>query len=640
MKPSIDSLLTGLQDEDPYKRMVAAESLGSFEDNGSTEALIDALWDPLPDVRRVVIRSLSVQRDPRAITPLLHCLKDMEVHNAAAKALLSFIDAKHLPCFIEALSDETPAVRKVAATLIGKFQSDEALNSLCSATKDEDWTVRRAALESLVHFSSSRAVESLIEGLEDDIAQIRLSAAQMLELFKDPVAIAPLVRSLRSESSFVRKTAILALGGIEEPSVIPILARSLEDPSKEVRTAASQALSHRDEPVVIDVLIKALKHSDSDLSLLAAKTLQLVPPERVAPAIVEALADADFHHRLHGFEILSQINYPISVLPLIHALGDNNAKIRSIAASTLRNHSPTEVIPALIDALIQDEIEDQGAAVELLGTLDHPDIVPPLLKAMRSEIPIARARAADALEKYAHPIPYSDLIDLLDHPSISHRKLVTRLLGKCQDSQAVQTLIQLLKDDPAPEVRIEAIVALGQYQNELAVKGLTAALLSPHFHIRTPARKALEGMPALHALTPLLENLARWDSEVFSIPAELMISLYLEGKRDIALAISDALFFHLQPRNKSDQVRLHLSDVKGRHGLDALKLLLEQGEWRHLAFFANRELAGIGYMILRMIRILNATHNLQKLEADQLVCKEHLSRFNRIKKKRDHLPGL
>jgi|GEM_PF-3488267 len=631
MNNGIDPLIAALHAEDPYLRMVTAESLGAFGDERAVEALLGALEDPIPDVRRVVVRSLGLLKDERAIEPLLKCLLDSDIHAAAARALEYFRGPSDLPIFINALSHQSAHVRKVGAKLLGHFDSEEIITPLRLAAGDEDWKVRNAALQSLQHIRTIQAVESIIDGLEDERAEVRLTAAKVLTSYKHTIAIEPLSSAAHNPSPFVRKSALVALGNIDEPASIPILINAFNDLLLEVRQTAADELKNRPEPVVIDVLVKALKSKEEAISLLAASTLQSMDPERVALPISEALSDKDFYHRINGFEILSTMNYPIPVAPLVEALSDNDPAIRSKAASTLKAHPNPDIIPAITGAMNTGEIEEQVTTIEILRVLDHPDTIPPLLEAMMNTDPKVYTIAADALDKHSSPVPPSSLATLLEKNSATHRKLGARLLGRSKATEAIDSLLGLL-EDPTLLVQTEAIEALSYYPTERVVKALCTMLQSDTFQVRKTARSALEKMSTFHSLSALLLDLKRWDTEALTIPAILMVTLYQEGKGELAHSISDSLLFHLHPRNKNTHTRLYLTDSKGRGGLDALNTLLNEGEWRHLAFFAKYELAGMGYLILKMTRVLSATYNLQKDQAESLICKDHLARFIRIKK--------
>ena len=631
MNNGIDPLIAALHAEDPYIRMVAAESLGASGHLSALKALLGALQDPIPDVRRVVVRSLGSLKDKRALEPLLNSLLDPDVHAVAARALQHFTEPSELPVFIDALSHQSAQVRKVGAELLGHFDSEEIITPLRLATGDEDWTVRNAALKSLQKIRTVQAVESIIDGLEDERAEVRLTAAKVLTSFKHPIAIDPLSSAAHNPNSFIRKAALVALGNIDEPAIIPILINAFDDLLLEVRQTAANELKNRPEPVVVDVLIKALKSKEESISLLAASTLQSMDPERVALPISEALSDKDFYHRINGFEILSTMNYPIPVAPLVEALSNNDDAIRSKAANTLKAHPNPDIIPALTAALKTGEIDEQVTTIEILRVLDHPDTIPPLLKAMMNTDPKVYTLAADALDKHSSPIPASSLRTLLEKNSATHRKLGARLLGRSKATDAIDPLIGLL-EDPTLLVQTEAIEALSHYPTGRVIKALCTMLKSNTFQVRKTARAALEKMSTAHSLSALLLDLKRWDSEAFTIPAILMVTLYQEGKGELAHSISDSLLFHLHPRNKNTQTRLHLNDSKGRGGLDALHTLLDEGEWRHLGFFARYEFTGMGYLILKMVKVLSATYNMQKDHAESLICKDHLARFVKIKK--------
>ncbi len=89
-------------------------------------------------------------------------------------------------------------------------------------------------------------------------------------------------------------------------------------------------------------------------------------------------------------------------------------------------------------------------------------------------------------------------------------------LGDMQDASAVEPLMALLQSDPAPEVRAEAARVLGEFQDARVIPVLVEALRDEDLRVPSSAAGALVriGSPAVEPLLPMLEeadpNLRAW----------------------------------------------------------------------------------------------------------------------------------
>jgi len=121
---------------------------GSLAELGpaAVDALILALMDERPDVRRLAALTLGRIRDERAIMPLIGALADPDpdVLAAAASSLVAMGDAVVAPVAQKLRSGGT-AERYYTAELLGILGGPEARASLEAAKDDPDENVRRAA---------------------------------------------------------------------------------------------------------------------------------------------------------------------------------------------------------------------------------------------------------------------------------------------------------------------------------------------------------------------------------------------------------------------------------------------------------------------------------------------------------------
>jgi len=127
-----------LDDDNKWKRISAAGTMGGLNDSRAVKALIEALGD-----------------------------YDLDVGWAAVKAL-SRTGEHAEDSLIQALKDEDYRVKKGAATVLGILGSIRAIEPLIQALKDKDSWVRWRAAEALGKIGDIKAIGPLEHLLQDE----------------------------------------------------------------------------------------------------------------------------------------------------------------------------------------------------------------------------------------------------------------------------------------------------------------------------------------------------------------------------------------------------------------------------------------------------------------------------------------
>ena len=101
-----DALVAAL--DDAGTRGAAATALGQLHDSRATEALIELLHEPEPEIRAAAARALGAIKDPRAVEALVAAAPDpeYEVREAAIQALEGLWSVAALSELRERLSGE------------------------------------------------------------------------------------------------------------------------------------------------------------------------------------------------------------------------------------------------------------------------------------------------------------------------------------------------------------------------------------------------------------------------------------------------------------------------------------------------------------------------------------------------------
>ena len=150
-------------------------------------SLIDSLGDQYEYAERIrAARALGESRDPRAIMPLIGCLKDVDprVRRCCAESLLRLGSIRSVRAFVERLEDreELLLTRKVAADALAKIRSYSAIESLAGRLLDpgEKEALRVHAAEALGRTGSLIALDALEKGLEDENPAVRFGSRKAL----------------------------------------------------------------------------------------------------------------------------------------------------------------------------------------------------------------------------------------------------------------------------------------------------------------------------------------------------------------------------------------------------------------------------------------------------------------------------
>jgi HEAT repeat protein len=237
------------------KRVESVKALAEFADPASADALLEALDDPVDEVRWQAAGALAKIGDPRAVRPLLETLQresdwgasrigdtlvafgSAAVPDLARYALLTDASlsssASHLPliarvlgiigdvraepAMLSALESDEAELRIRAAAALGTVGSLACVPALRRALRDPEWEVRAQAAAALGRQMDGRAIASLQETMSDENWWVRQNSAQALS--EIPGGISALVESLEDEDRFARDAAIerlMAMGMVRK----------------------------------------------------------------------------------------------------------------------------------------------------------------------------------------------------------------------------------------------------------------------------------------------------------------------------------------------------------------------------------------------------------------------------------------
>jgi cyclophilin family peptidyl-prolyl cis-trans isomerase/HEAT repeat protein len=424
-----DALVAAVGDDDPVVRRAAWFALGQLglaqgAEPGvvAMEAAAAGLSDPDPEIVALAVEALGKLVPPGAAGQIAPLLKhgSAEVRTEAAHALLRlrFVptwrgDAEEPPPLpgtalrelAEALTDEDETVRWAVAHAFSRYGEAMAARTLASSGVDPNPWVRVFAVRGVGRAGATESAEAIAWGVDDDDLHVRAETVSSLEMLERTDLIP---EYLDDDASFhVRSAVAAALGHADGAGTLGRLHGLENDASDSVRAAAIGALAARLGADYLGALEQYL--SDSAWTVRVAAT-------RAAGAIGE-----------EGVALLAR------------AATDSDGRVRTAALEALEPFLDRPAVAAIVDAgLGSDDLGERATAVGLVAESERPDRLDRLTAAYRQ----------------------SEGVDWVEI-----REMVVEVAAELPDAAE---LLQSATEDPAPSVRTKARQALRDRGVDLA----------------------------------------------------------------------------------------------------------------------------------------------------------------------------
>jgi putative membrane-bound dehydrogenase-like protein len=265
---ALEALAAALADQDKDVRHAAAHAFSMFILDGSGKAAGTALRSRLtvetePSIRRQLIESLGVQKDPQAMDVFMQIAldekADADFRDTAIGAVVN-IGGDAAKRTIAKLADaklSVSATRKVI-TAAGALKVMEAAPALISHLKDENAGNREFAAKALQQLGpKSNATTALVEALSDKDGKVQVAAIEALGSIRDKAALPALI-ALAEKRRFHRES-IQAIANMADETAIPVLVAAVREKDTGMRRSALKALKpyrQQAKPLIEDMIAK------------------------------------------------------------------------------------------------------------------------------------------------------------------------------------------------------------------------------------------------------------------------------------------------------------------------------------------------------------------------------------------------
>jgi len=229
-----------------WLRLEAAINLGTMQSQIAIPALIDAIRDPIEDVRLAAVRALGQLNEPRGLRLLLGALEEGDhwTGNSIVEVLVG-MGSGIAPEIVTRLESATNInARLLYMQLCGLQRITSALSPLLLLLRDHDKETRISAARALGQIGDISAVEDLIISLRDESWEVRAQAAKSLGILGDKQAVGKLKQALSDVNWWVRHNAADALYRLGKEG-IEALRETLHLSGGVARTVAAQVLAKK-----------------------------------------------------------------------------------------------------------------------------------------------------------------------------------------------------------------------------------------------------------------------------------------------------------------------------------------------------------------------------------------------------------
>lgn len=476
-------LIALLGDPHPNLRMHAALALGELGDMDAVPALIGALGDEDANVRFHTIEALGRLAAPAAVEPLAQIA-------ATGDFFLSF------PA-IDALSrTDDPRVVPTLLTLLGNDLLRPAVIDTLAVLGDEECVAPLAALiNNGQNVAAAAAALVQVRGRYDDTYA---AGDQIVDLARGALsrgALDPLTAAIEQREAPL--TAVITLLGWIGGEAAPVLATLVGHPEGHTSAAAALTLLKRD---AVPVLIERIGQADRTARIAVVALLGQLGDRRAVPALIELLAAADaelvatataalaelgdaraldevlalFRHeqpavRQAAIAAVNTLGTGLTEARVRTQLTDADPRVRECAVRVAGYFGFDTCVPAIFERLSDDSEDVRRAAIEQLPVLDRPEAAARLVAALQKETGRNRAAAAHAARGMEGPAVDGPLREALTDADPWVRYFAIDSLSRHGDAAAAARLRAMAAGDPAPQVRIAAVAALGALDPDAAV---------------------------------------------------------------------------------------------------------------------------------------------------------------------------
>jgi HEAT repeat protein len=427
------------------------------------------------------------------------------------------------------------AVRFCAVGALEKVRSGAARSYLSDLVEDSDRYIRASALRALASQArdDADARATVIAAAHSEDRDTRLEALIALGDAHVPDAAKLLEDAIATETGDTRARLIAALGETRDPSTVSAISQMADDGSASTRAAALEALGSIGGDAAIAVLEDKLKNGTHEDGETAARALATTGDPRAKQALLDAASNGTSLQQLAALHALVQVDGDDVRQTMLAGLHSKDPRLVTAGVGWFASHADKTAVPDLAAMLATAPAQAQGSIVSVLASIGGDDARAAIASAARgggpaqvsalsnlANMPGGRDEARTialgivkgggqnagsaiaVLGQDASPKARDALVSVA-HAGGSYAFEAMNMLAQRGDPDSMRALTDLSRSGKTPELRGQALTALGSSGDPKSTPVLLSAALDKDPAVRRAAVAALgrsQGQGAERAL--------------------------------------------------------------------------------------------------------------------------------------------
>jgi len=404
-----------------------------------------------------------------------------KIRAKAAQEIGQTGDPSAIPALISALNDSSPRVRKQVVVALASIRVTRSLQGLIQATSDNDSEVRWLAVKGIEGYYTGETPRTGFLGYMERQyrsakntflgSAVRITPGTAV----DPRAVSALDRVMMdSHHAQAAQEATRTLGILLARQAVPDLVITAHGPSEDLAREALNSLAKIKDVSAGPKLVDLLNSSNSNIRGDAAVTVGILRTRAAVPRLQALYQNGeDKETRQKALEGLAYIGDPVSVPIFLKALYDKDASVRVNAAAGLARAKDTKALPDLMRSAPAEKNAEARLAMEFaITSLGRNDYISSIVESLDSgEADSARTYL---VELARDPAFLKRLYPYMNSRNAQLRQQLCNVLMYAGDDTSIPQLQQLSRDSNS-DVAAAALRALSAVRSRAGTPTAAAA---------------------------------------------------------------------------------------------------------------------------------------------------------------------
>lgn len=404
-----------------------------------------------------------------------------KIRAKAAREIGDTGDPSAVPALISALNDSSPRVRRQVVVALASIRVTQSLQGLIQATSDNDSEVRWLAVRGIEGYYTGETPKTGFMGYME--RQYRSAKRTFLGgsvritpgTGVDPKAVSALDRVMMdTQHPQAAQEATRALGILMARQAVPDLVITAHAPSEDLAREALNSLAKIQDvsagPRLVDLLGSSSRNVQGD----AAVTVGILRTRTAVPKLQALYMNGpDNETRQKALEGLAYIGDPVSVPIFLKALYDKDASVRGYAAEGLARAKDPKTLPDLMRAAPAEKNADVRLAMQFaITSMGRNDYLSSIVESLDS----GQADSAQAylVELARSPGFLKQLYPYMNSRNAQVRQHLCNVLMYSGDATSIPELQQLSHDSNS-DVAAAALRAMSAVRSRAGTPTAAAA---------------------------------------------------------------------------------------------------------------------------------------------------------------------